>query len=156
MSELKVNVVTYIAGYIQRKVLSKIDCQPCKDHLMKKELQCTTKLIERKDLGGLVRPNKELVELLKIADTILENKIKCSQDIFSELNIFKKLSIKSLTVIAEERPNLLVALDHGFVKGTSHKVKILKAVFITYYSMRIKFLCRIQNDSANTLSRHIK
>ena len=116
---------------------------------------CTAKLIERKDLGGLVRPNKEVVEIVKIADSILECKIHTSVDIFSEKNIFKKLSTKSLSLVAEERPHILADLDHGTVKGPSHRVKMLKTIFRSYYSMRIKYLCKQHNDEGNTLSRHM-
>ena len=85
MSELKENVVIYIAGYIQRKVISKVDCQ-----ISKEESQCTSMLIDRRDLGGLIKPNKELVDFVKIADSILEIKIRCSRDLFCERNLFKK------------------------------------------------------------------
>ena len=99
MSELKENVVIYIAGYIRRKVISKVDCQMCKDYLYIEEALCTSKLIDRRDLGGLIKPNKELVDIVKIADTILEMKIKCSKDLFCERNLFKKLSIQALNSI---------------------------------------------------------
>ena len=144
MSELKENVVIYIAGYIQRKVISKVDCQMCKDYLYKEEALCTSKLIDRRDLGGLIKPNKELVDIVKIADTILEMKIKCSKDLFCERNLFKKLSIQALNFINDQRPNILAALDHG---SSHHKVKILKSVFVSFFSMRVKYICKIKKLS---------
>ena len=42
------------------------------------------------DSGGLTKPNRDLSELIKIADTVLECKVKKSKDIFSEKKIFFK------------------------------------------------------------------
>ena len=63
------------------------------------------------DSGGLIKPHKDLSELIKIADTVLECKVKKSMDIFSEHD-----------------------------KKVSHRVKILKQACAIYFSMRIKYL----------------
>ena len=42
------------------------------------------------DSGGLIKPHKDLSELIKITDTVLECKVKKSKDIFSEKKIFFK------------------------------------------------------------------
>ena len=40
--------------------------------------------------GGLIKPHKDLSELIKIADTVLECKVKKLKDIFSEKKYFSK------------------------------------------------------------------
>ena len=118
--------------------------------------QISTKLIDRKNTGGLIKPHKDLTEMIKIADTVLECKIKKSKDIFSEKNIFQKLTIKALTVVSEERPSLLGEMDSKHDrKVISHRVKILKQACSMYFSMRIKYLIRLENEKNNTLCRHL-
>ena len=75
------------------------------------------------DSGGLIKPHKDLSELIKIADTVLECKVKKSKDIFKEKKYFQKLSIKALTVVSEQRPSLLGEIDCEHDKKVSHRVK---------------------------------
>ena len=50
------NVCTYMSGYIHRKLESKHDCVYCEEYLKNSETK-TCDLIEKKNLGGLVKPH---------------------------------------------------------------------------------------------------
>ena len=73
-SDYKDNVLIYIAGYIQRKVLAKESCVDCVDQI-KKMQRVSSDLIDIKDRGGLIIPSEELVKLVKICyrDILLVN-----------------------------------------------------------------------------------
>ena len=71
------------------------------------------------DSGGLTKPPRDLSELIKIADTVLECKVKKSKDIFSEIDC---------------------EIDCEHDKKVSHRVKTLKQACAIYFSMQIKYL----------------
>jgi len=113
------------------------------------------KFLELKDRGGLIRPNKGVVKVIEIADRILNEETKIS-DIFSQVNIFKKLTIKALSVITEQFPSVLADLDdHGPAQKGSHKADIIKQISSMYISMKIKHLCKLHNTDQNSFSRHM-
>ena len=56
-SDFKKNVSTYMSGYIQRKLQRNYPCVYCQDFLRSCKNRQTCDLIEKKDLGGLVRPS---------------------------------------------------------------------------------------------------
>ena len=96
------------------------------------------KFLELKDRGGLIRPNKGVVKVIEIADRILNEE---TTDIFSQVNIFKKLTIKALSVITEQFHSVLADLDdHGPAQKGSHKADIIKQISSMYISMKIKYL----------------
>ena len=74
-SDFKKNVCTYMSGYIQRKLQSKHDCVYCEENLKNSETN-TCDLIEKKNLGGLVKPHTDIESIVNVTDCILSQKIK--------------------------------------------------------------------------------
>ena len=74
-SDFKRNVCTYMSGYIHRKLESKHDCVYCEEYLKNSETK-TCDLIEKKNLGGLVKPHSDIETIVNVTDCILSQKIK--------------------------------------------------------------------------------
>ena len=109
-----------------------------------------------KNRGGLVKPNEHIVQLVKIADHILNEKLKTSMDIFSERCLTQKLNARALTIIGEQYPEVLRELETHSPLKTSHRSKVVKLVLSFYFALKIKHLCKLKNDHKNTFSRHLK
>ena len=75
-SDFKANVSTYIGGYIQRKLEANYPCVYCKDFLESCTERHTCDLIDKKDLGGLVRPSLDVNSVVNVADKLLTQLIK--------------------------------------------------------------------------------
>ena len=58
-SEFNDNVLSYISGYIQRRVIAKEKCEYCIDFL-KNSSSTTSSFIEYVNEGGLFKPSKKL------------------------------------------------------------------------------------------------
>jgi hypothetical protein len=71
------NALTYVAGYLLRKVLAKHQCTICKQELSSNELDNSSKLLclfkayeisKEKPFGGLVVPSDSFIEYVKNID----------------------------------------------------------------------------------------
>ena len=67
-SEYESNVTVYIAGFIQKCIMEKIECSYCFTYLRDKNSVMSSALIDRKDLGGLVRPSEDVNKLVSVCD----------------------------------------------------------------------------------------
>ena len=70
------------------------------------------------NLGGLIRPSLEVVGVARIANSCLDF---AAQILYTDRSIYQRLSLKTVTLVAERKPALFSILDnHG------HKLKMLK------------------------------
>ena len=149
--EYRDSVIIYIGGYIQRKLLARSDCVDC-DNVLKSS-SISSSLINRKDRGGLIRPNDDIIRIIKLSDNILNERVKTS-DIFSELNLLKKLSIQAVTAVSSQFPNVFNDIgNHDPL--VSHRTNMIKEIIQMYLSLKINHFCRLKNIDKNSFSRHI-
>ena len=93
---------------------------------------------------------KKCVEVVKIANSIFEKKKKnMSNDILSDHKLLQKLSISALTHISSCRPNLLLELEN------CHRTKLFKEIFAMFFSLKVKHICKLKNDSFKTFVRKV-
>ena len=154
--ELRQNILVYISGYIQRRLVYGSDCDPCIQLLHHSNLT-SSRFLELTNRGGLIRPNKGIVKVVCAVDKNLSEKMKTC-DIFAEQNIFQKLTTQSLSVIREQYPGVLDELDDhapGGLHRSSHKANIIKQIASMCLSKKIKHLTRLRNDDKNSYSRHL-
>jgi len=72
LSEFSSNVVVYVAGFVSRKLCSRLKCVACKLSLLSSsKVVANCKLIERKDAGGLVFPSHSVVVVCTTAERCL-------------------------------------------------------------------------------------
>jgi hypothetical protein len=67
LSELKVNVLNHIAGYIQKQLQAKEQCVYCSIFLSNMKIVCGGMLLNRKNRGGLTLPSDEFEKIVKIS-----------------------------------------------------------------------------------------
>ena len=133
----------------KRYFFFKIDCDNCNTHLTDTSQATSSLLIERHDRGGLVKPHKDVVEVVKIENSIFERKKNTSNDILSDHRLLQKLSITALTHISSCRPNLLIELE------SCHRAKLFKEMFAMFFSMKVKHMCKLKNDHFKTFVRKV-
>ena len=149
----KDNIIVYMTGFIQRKILLKTNCEKCKKFMDINTI--SSAFIELKDVGGLIRPNKEIVKVVEIIDKVIQIFNITTPDILSERNIYQKVNIKAMSIILEQHPGLLEGLDgHGGPSTPSHKSNIIKQIVAIYTSMKLKHLSKLKNEKKNDLARH--
>src|SRR5688572_2750174 len=69
VSEFSANIVTYMAGYVSRKLCKTITCVGCKLSLISSsKVVENCKLIQRKDAGGLLYPSQSVVNVCTITE----------------------------------------------------------------------------------------
>ena len=149
-NELRTDILTYISGNTQRKVSGQIECQNCLKYLRKDSNVTSCGLLELKDKGGLVRPCKDIVSLVKIVDNVIEIERKCSalsDPVFNCTNMI----IKSLSYVSDKKPWLFA----GICEHSTHRVDVMKKVISYYLKGKIGHLCRLQNQFQKSNIRHI-
>jgi len=64
------DVVAYIAGFVVYKIKKSFLCTICEQTLEAKE-PVYSALVERKNRGGLILPNQDVIEICKIAERVI-------------------------------------------------------------------------------------
>ena len=152
---LSENVVTYIAGFIVKKMKKYVKCDKC---LLALETvdnniiydDSSYMLLRRKNRGGLIRPSRHISKMLKYAEikirtflNVTKNKLpndryffdrfiyKCYIDLLQETDIFQNLD------------------DHIFDISTfseNHKVMLIKMAINFYCKLRFHSIAKKQTD----------
>ena len=132
---------------IQLETVFRITCETCKNAIQaSKEDGPSSQLISRHEIKKLTRPNTEVVKVVKIAHAVLEEEKKKSEDVLSKQFLFQKLSIRVLAVIIGQFSFLL--------KSLCHRRDIIKTIAHLYFTLKLKHMCKLRNDRANSLCRH--
>ena len=71
---------------------------------------------------------------------------KKDADILSQQFLFQKLSVKVLGIIVGQFSSLFNSL--------CHRRDTVKQIAHLYFALKLKHLCKLRNDKANTLCRH--
>ena len=156
---VNITILTYIAGYIQKVILGNNNtCGGCKEAIQHQEtVSCT--LINVKDIGSkLVKPCKDILTIVKIAEKIVVAKTKDRQ-FLCEQNLLSKLSLLILTVISEEYSDLFSSVathDRNTAIG-SHRYVLMKRVCVIFCSLRLKHFAKIHdiNNNAVKVRKHL-
>ena len=97
-------------------------------------------LINVKDRGGLVRPNFEVVSLVKIVDTLVD--VEVSAGGLSPF-LHNKLLLKCLSFVSDYKPHLFQSL----CTDPTHRLTLLKSIIALYLNVKLGHLCRLENQS---------
>ena len=63
-TEFKSNIVVYLAGYVEKRILDKETCDDCKKEL-KSARTISCDLIDIKNRGGLMKPSQDVLKVVK-------------------------------------------------------------------------------------------
>ena len=143
LSKIQEDVLSYIAGFMCRKVHVQSKCKFCASLLV-----ATVKdgksldLIKCKDRGGLYYPSDDLIKVCKLAENALQGEM-VKENFISNENILKKLGVKVSTCVHTQHPNIFAAANHEAM----HKYDLVKTICRVYLSIRLKHIAREKNEN---------
>ena len=136
-SEYKDNVVTYMSGYVQKALESKIGCVYCAEKLKEDEKE-SCKMIKKKDFGGLTKPSLNVNTVVHICDKLLRQMIKES-NILQERNVMQKLTAGVISVLNQKALTVFSNFDHSDDPSVLQKHSIIIVKKIIQESKLIMF-----------------
>ena len=155
VNEFTDNVLPYLSGFIQRVVLRTEKCLSCASYLMDEKKMFTCPLIKTKERGGLIKPNREVVRLVTIANTVFQTTLKI-RNIEAEKNTFQKLSIQTEKVLKDREFDLFTDVDticNSKFPGL-HSTKLKKKILSIFWATRVGHYLRLQNSQRSLGVRH--
>ena len=127
-----------------------MDCDSCSNYIQREEAKQSCSLIEIKDLGGLVRPNSEIVRVIQVVDKIIEEVRKC--DGLSTSDLFRNVMlVRCMMHINENLPNLM----NNMCDIPSHKISIVKKIVCYYSTVKIGHMCKSESETLKRNIRHM-
>ena len=152
-NELRKDILIYVSGNVQRTVTSKLTwCHSCFLYfsLDYGEQATTCCLIRQKDLGGLVKPMKEVCDLVEVVDWVVEHNAKCS-DFLATKNIRDKLAVSSLATISDMKPDIF----QNLCEDPSHRLIVIKMFIKAFLNVKLGHICRGKTQKLKLNIRHI-
>ena len=70
------NIINYISGFVQKKIVAVMSCDECVDFFLSENTH-EMPLLTTKNRGGLVKPNTDLCTLIQITSVILDEYVNC-------------------------------------------------------------------------------
>lgn len=143
LSSFSKEVAIYIAGFVSHKLASQIKCDVCTQALFGTKENFLLSLISLKDKGGLTYPSNDVIEICLVVEKFIklhyqENKPNNS--------LFIKNKILATFI---NNKNIFSSINyHNIENGpfSNHVVLLIKSVISSYYDIKIKYLCRKQNE----------
>jgi len=140
------DIVSYIAGFVVRKMNKVILCETCLNEL--KADKSASKLLDRKNRGGLIKPSNDVISLCKIAEKVIRSYQGICQN-----NVVNKMTLIAMTRISIERyfQNLSFhILDQESINN--HLLQLIKLIFNFYITIRLHHI----NSSTNEIDVKIR
>jgi len=140
------DVVTYIAGFVVYKIKKNILCAVCEKSLGTKE--SGSALIGRKNRGGLIQPNPDVIDICKIAERVIRGYQKIDGS-----NIVKRITIECMRKININK--YFISLSNHFLEQepfNNHLLQLLKLIMHIYITLRIHHI----NSSTNSIDQKIR
>lgn len=143
-SQFTNNVLTYICGWIVRKVTSTLKCSKCCDALVKvpESTNEDSILLRLKDNGGLLYPNDDVRKIVFTTEKALKFepslKFKKSKLVYS---VLRHLELHKLFIEQEEHFNDTSTL------WSNHLLSLVKVIISTYIDLRLHHAAKQRNLS---------
>ena len=146
-NEYQNNVLTYISGYVQRRLLATEKCAECINFLRCEE-KSSSDFVDFVNEGKLTKPSKSLDFVVKKSDMIL-NSFANQNFLYSQKNITERICQNVVNMMAECHPEILSEVDHfGNSFMDNHKLCMMRKICALYVSLRLKHAAR---EKKNTL-----
>lgn len=152
VSVLSENVVTYIAGYVVKKIKKTTFCLFCQSSL--EELSeamddVRFKLLNHQNKGGLLRPSSDVIEICIIIEKRLRHIFELNdKKMPNEPNFFKTFVHEMFAVISDNN-KVFSCLDehmfnHSFMENP--KTNLIKIIISVYARIRLNSFAKLQTE----------
>ena len=136
LSDFSKNVVTYIAGFVVRKVIKSIQCMTCFDKLLSSDdadtpllhSETSFDLLELRDRGGLIRPSNSVIGLCEKTENVIRS---LNEQQLSSRSLVPQIRLRVLNDCTG-----LFSDDHESGLN-SHSLQLSKSVIDKYIEVRL-------------------
>lgn len=141
LSEFKQSSIVYIAGFVKRKLQTKVKCMPCLEVVGSiSNLNFNNSLTHLKDKGGLLYPSEDLIKVCQVTESKIEN-LKTNEQLFNDGKILHRICLKTTSTIITQYPGVFKAADHEAM----HRYNLLKEASLIFAILRLKHLAKEKN-----------
>ncbi|KAI5744908.1 hypothetical protein M8J76_006466 [Diaphorina citri] len=153
LSEISLDVVEYIGGFVVRHLKKKILCEECLGSL--EELNPSKKnLVQAKTKGGLIHPSKDVFQLCRLAEKHFRKHFVSKG---SDGRLVSNGSIKQVDLLegAREVIRSCIGTDifdglsrHGFDQevGSNHMINLIRCIVVKYWDIRLHYSAKRTSD----------
>ena len=139
-SEYCNEILSYISGYVHRRILFNEKCSSCYDFL-KSSCKKTSSFLNFVNEGGLSKPSEHVDFLIKKTHTML-TKFESKSNLICQKNFTKRMTLSVMNMLAECYPNFMAEIDHCDNDLESHKMRMIRKVVSLFISMKMKHFAR--------------
>ena len=147
------NVTTYIAGFVVRKLLPRVQCNECRELLVDEEhqLRPNTYFLQLKNNGGLITPSAYTVTIIQLAErewrrTITpDTKLQTRHTQQFLINVLKQVNFDQLPDVHTHLANTLNVID-------SHVHSLTRLLVGQYLTLRTFHALKTLNDENKQIS----
>ena len=141
LSEFKQSSIVYIAGFVKRKLQTKVKCMPCLEVVGSiSNLNFNNSLTHLKDKGGLLYPSEDLIKVCQVTESKIQN-LKTNEQLFNDGKILHRICLKTTSTIITQYPGVFKAADHEAM----HRYNLLKEASLIFAILRLKHLAKEKN-----------
>ena len=141
------NIITYIAGFVLRKVMKKISCAVCASTLIEQDLSISSPtnldLIVSKNRGGLVIPSQSVVKIIACSEKAFRVAVTGCDSGDKISSNARLLSLLTATIHRQllDAPVFLSLNDHDLSHDLAtedmHSTQLQKKIVAKYLSIRL-------------------
>lgn len=137
------DATTYIAGYVERSLRKKIQCNLCLAEIDKLDACNSINLIQAKDWGGLTKPKKDIVKICQLAER--EIGLIKSEGI-SKANIHAKIMVNTFRSINRDIFREFDCNLNHILKCELDRYSIIKICIDTFTKIKLCHLAKCENE----------
>jgi hypothetical protein len=139
------DILTYISGWVARKLIGRLTCTHCKNALITNIQTENCVLLNLKNNGGLYFPSQDLVSVVRCIEKAIRFRIP--QLTASSSN--SHASLIEITVMQEVPRNLFCEFQNHFSStyhdGNSHYTSLIRAICRTFLTLRLHHIAKTTN-----------
>ena len=145
------DIIVYVSGFIQRRILKHEKCESCKNFLLDKQNSTSCNLISVINRGGLCKPSKDLIQVVKTTYSVFKRTSQRTDDY-----LIQKLVVKVSRNLLAMKPNLFAALlDHNQSATSNHISKMIKQISALAFSIFFNNYCKLRNQEGEKIRKRL-
>ena len=131
------SVTTYIAGFVVRKVLPLVQCSECRFHLLSADTSSIDPtdrhLLVLKNKGGLTVPSRDVIRLLKTAESVFRENVSVKKMNYSR--VFNLVMLGSTNIFGHEH----------FNESPLHAYSLMQSLVLAFLNIRGRHFAHCRN-----------